>query len=455
MCPGALDLMRAAILFSRCVLPRGGAGVCRGGFARCWYYSSASFSKRHHDAKLSVLSSWGDAAVAASTAALASLATIVALAEEQQEEGQMSTLMLSAKELENIAEHYSRARSVEHTAAAFACAAAIAGDFLMLTGTGLVGVLAAAGGVSWYVYSNTSPLRMPRADGEIEIRRQYCDVPKEMEMLSGIKNYQTLMADPTFEVLPDHSEHVRRVSDISHILLEANADYLSHCASMRGRWTFHVVDNDEKNAFVIPGGFIFVNRGLCEAFADDPEALAVIIAHELGHAYARHVAERISIQRFSSLLRYAYFFLSIFGIVEPATTLGIARELSGIDAATQLTIQLPFSRLHESEADAIGIAFLANSCIDPAAADRAWKKMASESAKESESESELSSILSSKNAVASAIAGILELLSTHPDREKRIEKIKSILPAEKERFAQQCTSGTCDEMAQLIRKQVK
>ena len=85
-------------------------------------------------------------------------------------------------------------------------------------------------------------------------------------------------------------------------------------------WAFHVVDSDEINAFVVPGGKVFVNRGMIE-FCKTEDELAVILTHEVGHVIARHTAERISMQRFPSVLKVAYYVLSFGGLV-PAETLG-------------------------------------------------------------------------------------------------------------------------------------
>ena len=117
-------------------------------------------------------------------------------------------------------------------------------------------------------------------------------------------------------------------------------------------YTFTVLDDDLVNAFALPGGYVYVTRGLM-AWANDEAELASVIAHEIGHVTARHGAERMSRSTVAGL-----------GLA----VLGVAIDSPGLQQAANVGAQLvlsAYSRDQEFEADGLGIRYLSRAGYDP------------------------------------------------------------------------------------------
>ena len=161
------------------------------------------------------------------------------------------------------------------------------------------------------------------------------------------------------------------------------------------QYQFFVLDSPVVNAFALPGGYIYVSRGLL-ALANNEAELAAVIAHEIGHVTGRHAAERVSQN-----------FLSSLG----ATILSAAVDVPGIGNAAGLGSELyikSYSRDQEHEADGLGVRYLARAGYDPGA-------MAS-----------FLSSLEAHDALEAKLAGRLgkrafSYFSTHPRTQDRIE----------------------------------
>jgi predicted Zn-dependent protease len=123
----------------------------------------------------------------------------------------------------------------------------------------------------------------------------------------------------------------------------------------------------ECNAFVIPGGKVFVFSGILPIARND-DGLAAILGHEIAHNLARHGAERMSSLVMLEPIRWLFIFLDSTGY-----TMGLGRLLGEI--ALDLGLSRPASRKQESEADYIGLLMMAKSCYDPAEAVKVWERM--------------------------------------------------------------------------------
>ncbi len=145
-------------------------------------------------------------------------------------------------------------------------------------------------------------------------------------------------------------------------------------------WTYYVVDSETPNAFCLPGGYVAVYTGILDITGDsdgrltmndiaDPDKLAVVMGHEIGHALAHHGAERMSQAK-------------VFQMGQMAVGVG----LGDMDASQQRAIMqafgiaaqggmLKFSREHETEADKIGLELLVRACYDPREAPELWERM--------------------------------------------------------------------------------
>jgi len=126
-------------------------------------------------------------------------------------------------------------------------------------------------------------------------------------------------------------------------------------------WEFNVLDSSIENAFCLPGGKVAVYNGLMKKFKNEAE-LACVVAHEVGHAIARHGGERMS-----------------WGYLQKIGTLGMskvssttAQSVYGI--GTEYGVMLPFSRSHETEADLIGLRLMSKAGYDPQASIDFWKR---------------------------------------------------------------------------------
>jgi len=134
----------------------------------------------------------------------------------------------------------------------------------------------------------------------------------------------------------------------------------SHRANLK--WTFTVLDSPEINAFALPGGHVYVTRGIM-AYLDSEAELAGVIGHEIGHVTARHGAQRATRQQTAGL-----------GVIA-ATVLGAVLEGAGVGGATDLASQVSqtaaagyiasYSRDQESQADQLGAEYLARNQYNP------------------------------------------------------------------------------------------
>jgi predicted Zn-dependent protease len=165
-------------------------------------------------------------------------------------------------------------------------------------------------------------------------------------------------------------------------------------------WEFNLIAEDATaNAWCMPGGKVVVYTGLLP-YTQTEDGLAVVMGHEIAHAVARHGNERMSQQMGVQLGGTA---LAIALSQKPQQTQQIFMSAYGI--GTQVGLMLPYSRAHETEADKMGLIFLAMAGYDPNASVAFWERMAQ-----------------------SGSGGSLELLSTHPSDQTRIANLKKFIP---------------------------
>jgi predicted Zn-dependent protease len=125
-------------------------------------------------------------------------------------------------------------------------------------------------------------------------------------------------------------------------------------------YQFHLVDMPEPNAFALPGGYVYVTRGLL-ALTNSEDELAGVVGHEIGHVAARHSVQKISRQG---------PFAVVFGIVSGITGLVsplVGNIVGGIGDFAQSLVFSPYSRSQETEADKVGQEMAAKAGWDPAA----------------------------------------------------------------------------------------
>ncbi len=165
-------------------------------------------------------------------------------------------------------------------------------------------------------------------------------------------------------------------------------------------WQFNLVDDKAVNAWCMPGGRVVVYTGIFNVVKDEG-GLAVVLSHEIAHAIAQHGNERMSHGLMANLGEVA---LSSALQTQPETTKKI--WMTAFSAGTQYGVLLPYNRLQESEADHLGLIFMAMAGYNPNEAVGMWQQMAK--LKEGKVN--------------------LEFLSTHPSDQRRIQDIKSQIP---------------------------
>ena len=175
-------------------------------------------------------------------------------------------------------------------------------------------------------------------------------------------------------------------------------------AAVAGRpdyqWEFKVIESPTQNAFCLPGGKVAIYEGIlpvCESEA----GLAVVMAHEIAHALARHGGERMTHSTMSEGVKKAVGFA-----VKDADPKNAELVLTAYGAASKYGVILPYSRKHESEADHIGAKLMAKAGYDPSEAPRFWERFSS--AKEG--------------------GAPPEFLSTHPSDARRASDLRELLP---------------------------
>jgi predicted Zn-dependent protease len=234
-------------------------------------------------------------------------------------------------------------------------------------------------------------------------RSQFNAVPDSLINSMALDEYNTFLKDPQTKLSAD-AEKTAMVQRVGARIADAVERYMNE-NYMNDRiagykWEFNLVESKEKNAWAMPGGKVVVYSGLLEVTQDDA-GLAVVMGHEIAHAIAKHGSERMT-QGLAVTL--GGIGLSQAMKDKPEATRNIFLSSYGVGAS--LAVILPYSRLHENEADQLGLIFMAMAGFDPEAAVGFWERMAS-----------------SKEG-----AQIPEFLSTHPADKTRIQNIKNFLP---------------------------
>jgi len=195
---------------------------------------------------------------------------------------------------------------------------------------------------------------------------------------------------------PVITEYVNRVGQ--NIVLHSDA---------KVPFTIKVIDSDEVNAFALPGGFFYVNKGLLLA-ADNEAELAGVMAHEIAHVAARHAVEN---QAKANLLEYAALGASIFLGGIPGM---IYQNTAGIGL---LGVFMKFSRSAEEEADRLGVQYMYAAGYDPGAMATMFEKL---EAKNKKKPGFISRAFSTHPAPPERRAAALALAARFPEREEYV-----------------------------------
>jgi predicted Zn-dependent protease len=220
-------------------------------------------------------------------------------------------------------------------------------------------------------------------------RKQLLLLSEGEETSLGLQAYQEVLSKETLSSDPAANALVQQVG--ARIAAATGKGY---------QWEFKVVDKPGTvNAFCLPGGKVVVYTGLLPV-AQDANGLATVIGHEVAHAIARHGGERVSEGLIANMGLEAVS--AAMGNKDPNTVKTVTGLLG---AGVQVGVLLPFSRDQESEADHMGLIYMAKAGFPPETAVAFWQRMA-----------------------ALSQGAPPELLSDHPSDARRIQQIQAWLP---------------------------
>jgi len=193
-------------------------------------------------------------------------------------------------------------------------------------------------------------------------RSQLILLPESAELQMGLQAYAEVLRRSTIARDPVANEQLERVGRRIAVAT-GRADY---------QWKFTLLESREANAFCLPGGKVAVYTGILPITQDDT-GLAVVLGHEIAHAIAHHGAERVS----QALLVEAGLAATQVALANQDP--GTAKQITSLlGAGATVGVMLPWGRAQESEADHLGLIFMAKAGYDPRAALAFWQRMMQE-----------------------------------------------------------------------------
>lgn len=232
-------------------------------------------------------------------------------------------------------------------------------------------------------------------------RRQLSLVGDAEVNQSAAASYKQLLSDPKTKVISSgtDAQRIKRIGTNLSIAIERYLKDNGYGNQYNFQWEFNLIQSNEINAWCMPGGKVAVYSGILPV-ANTDAYLATVMGHEIGHAIARHSAERISQQMAVQGVGGA---VGVATSGQSTATQNIINQLYGVSG--QLVL-LKYSRSQESEADRLGLTFMAMAGYDPHNATSFWQRMAAQN----------------KGGAPP------EFLSTHPADATRIQDIQNRIP---------------------------
>ena len=232
-------------------------------------------------------------------------------------------------------------------------------------------------------------------------RKQFIILPDYAMLSMSLQQYNEFLKTNKISSNQEQTQMVKKVGRKIQMAVEQYFTDKNMSYTLRDyKWEFNLIESEEKNAWAMPGGKVVVYEGLLPITRDEA-GLAVVMGHEIAHAIAKHGNERMSQ---GLIVQMGGMALTKAMAEKPEKTRRLWMTAFGVGA--QFGAMLPFSRYQESEADHLGLVFMAKAGYDPNEAVEVWKRMAQ--MKEGQTPP--------------------EFLSTHPSDETRIRKIKETIP---------------------------
>lgn len=232
-------------------------------------------------------------------------------------------------------------------------------------------------------------------------RRQLDLLPDSEVLSASTQQYDQFMKENQLSSDAEQTARIKRVGARIQAAVEEYVRRANRTRDLAGyAWEFNLVKSKEVNAWCMPGGKVVFYTGIMPVCRDD-NGVAVVMGHEVAHAVAKHGAERMT----QNLIAQAG------GLALGAALHSRSQEtqrlwMSAFGVGAQYGVLMPFSRTQESEADRLGLIFMAMAGYDPHHAVSFWQRMAQ----------------------ASRGQKPAEFMSTHPSDEHRIEQIQEELP---------------------------
>jgi predicted Zn-dependent protease len=243
------------------------------------------------------------------------------------------------------------------------------------------------------------------------------NISPQDEKALGLQAYQEILTQEP--ALPPDSQTARQVREVAQRLIAVIPEVEDALAAEHQMqaphverafdWDVNVLQSDQVNAFCLPGGKIAVYTGLIPV-AQNADAMAVVLGHEISHALLRHGAQRMTEQKLAQI-----------GQMAGAASGMDQQQMQAVMAVYGYGRALPYARKQETQADEMGLMLAAAACYDPHAAIPLWQRMEAASGGSSQP----------------------EFASTHPNPGTRIQNLQALMPKAMDYRAKFCkASGT-------------
>lgn len=229
-------------------------------------------------------------------------------------------------------------------------------------------------------------------------RKSHVGMSTQQEAALGMQSYQQVVSQSQ---TIDSGPELEMVKRVAGRLATATGQ-----AASGFDWKVSLIRDEKVNAFCLPGGKIVVYTGILPV-SQNEAALATVLGHEMAHATSRHGAQRVLQQNLTQT--------AMTGIAVSISDMDYNKQravMGALGAGAQFGVLMPFSRDHESEADHIGLIYMARAGYDPQESIRFWKRMEQTNR-----------------------GGPPEFLSTHPSHGRRIQQLEEWMPKAMEEYS--------------------
>jgi predicted Zn-dependent protease len=229
-------------------------------------------------------------------------------------------------------------------------------------------------------------------------RKSHVAMSTREEASLGVQSYQQVLAQSESINSGPELEMIKGVaSRLATATGQAGADF---------DWQVSLIRSSQVNAFCLPGGKVVVYTGILPVTQNE-SALATVLGHEMAHATSRHGSQRVLEQNLAQT--------ALTGVAMSLSDMDYDKQravMGALGAGAQFGVLMPFSRKHESEADHIGLHYMARAGYDPRESIRFWQRM--------------------ENAGGTQPP---EFLSDHPSHGTRIQQLEAEMPKALEEYS--------------------